>query len=362
MKLFTILIVVFILITPISATDLEENQKDLFGTDQLESSLNETTQSLMGDIGLDNLDFGTNVLEILINGINQSFSGIKSALSVAVSMMAVVMLSALVTQMESQHSKQAVLLAGVLALTVLSVNSVGTMVDLGKETLAELEGFTTILFPILATATAASGGVATSTVLYAGSVFLTNVILSAMTTFLVPLVYAYLAISAAQALLGNHALKRIQSLMKWCISKGIKWLLWGFSGYLSLSGIVSGVGDTTAIKAVKLTFSAVVPVVGSMISDASETVLVSAAMIRNAIGIFGMLAVIAICILPLLRLVMQYVVLKITAAVSATIGNRQLTDFMESVADAMGFLAGMTGACGFMMLISCVCTVKAVTG
>lgn len=362
MKFCMAVLAVLFIITPAVATDTLEAQKELLGVEALDSSLQPEVTSLLGDVDIDNLNFGENALEIVTNGLNQAFSGLKSAISVAVSMMAVVLLSSLVTQMEEKFSKQAVVTAGVLALTVLSVNSMGTMVDLGRDTLSQLEGFTTILFPILATATAASGGVATSSVLYAGSVFISNVLMGAMTTFLVPLIYAFLAVSAAQALLDNHALKRIKELMKWCITSGIKVLLWGFSGYLSLSGIVSGVGDATAIKAVKLTFSAVVPVVGSMISDASETVLVSASMIRNAVGIFGMLAVVAICIVPLLRLVIQYLVLKITAAVSATIGDRQLTDLMESVADAMGFLAGMTGACGFMMLISCVCTVKAVSG
>lgn len=362
MKYFLLFFLVFSIITPVFATDVMDAQMEQFGADDLTDGLGSSAESLMGDISMDNLDFSNNLVTIVKDGFYQSFSAVKSALVVAVSMMGVILLCALVTQMEGHFSKHTIVMTGVLALTILSVSSIGSMVDLGRETLEELQAFTALLFPILATATAASGGVATSTALYAGSIFVSNALIATMNYFLVPLIYAYLAVSAAGALLANQALKKIKELMKWAVTNGIKLLLYGFSAYLSLSGIVSGVGDATAIKAVKLTFSAVVPVVGAMIADSTETLLVSASMIRNAIGIFGMLAIIAICILPLLRLTIQYIVLKITSAVCATIGDPQLTNLMESVGDAMGFLAGMTGACGFMMLISCVCTVKAVTG
>lgn len=362
MRFFLLLFAVFILFQPVYATDITDMQMENFGASQLESMLDEDTKALMDDTSLLDVDFSSNLKTILTNGWNQSFSAIKSAVKVAVSMMSVILLCSLVTQMEEKFSKFTVVMAGVLSLTMLSVATVGSMVDLGKETLSELQAFTALLFPILATATAASGGIATSTVLYAGSIFVSNVLMQAMNYILVPLIYAYLAVSAAEALLRNHALKKMKDFIKWAITKGLKLLLYGFSCYLSLSGIISGVGDATALKAAKLTFSAVVPVVGSMIADSTETVLVSASMIRNAIGVFGMLAVIAICILPLIRLTVQYLVLKMTSAICATIGERPLTDFLESVADAMGFLSGMTGVCGFMMLISCVCTIKAVAG
>ena len=103
-----------------------------------------------------------------------------------------------------------------------------------------------------------------------------------------------------------------------------------------------------------------VPVVGSMISDASETVLVSAGILRSSAGVFGMLVVVAICLLPLIRLGVQHILLKLTAALSSTVGEKPLVDLIESVSDVMGFLMGMTGASGFMLLISCVCSIKVV--
>ena len=74
-----------------------------------------------------------------------------------------------------------------------------------------------------------------------------------------------------------------------------------------------------------------------------------------------MLVVIAVCLLPLIRLGVQHILLKLTAALSSTVGEKPLVDLIESVSDIMGFLIGMTGASAFMLLISCVCSLKVVS-
>ena len=59
--------------------------------------------------------------------------------------------------------------------------------------------------------------------------------------------------------------------------------------------------DRMTLKTAKLAVSGAVPVVGGVISDATETMLSGAALLRGSIGIFGMLCVAAICFVPFVR-------------------------------------------------------------
>ena len=104
-----------------------------------------------------------------------------------------------------------------------------------------------------------------------------------------------------------------------------------------------------------------VPVVGSIIGDASETVLVSAGILRSTVGVFGMLAVLGICAAPFLQIGLHYLTLKVTAAVSGIIGDKRLSGLVEALGSAMSFILAMTGACALILLISCVCSMKAVS-
>lgn len=69
-------------------------------------------------------------------------------------------------------------------------------------------------------------------------------------------------------------------------------------GYLTASGAIAGSADAAAVKAAKMTISRAIPVVGGILSDAAETVLAGAGVLRGTVGVVGMLVVLAICLTP----------------------------------------------------------------
>ena len=133
-----------------------------------------------------------------------------------------------------------------------------------------------------------------------------------------------------------------------------------FAAYVAVTGVVSGSADSAAVKAAKLALSSVVPVVGSVIADASETVLVSASILRSSVGVVGLLGVCAVCIAPFLRLGIHYLTLKITSALAAVLDDSSAAEMIESTAGVMGMILGMVGTSALFNLIACVCFMKAV--
>ena len=128
----------------------------------------------------------------------------------------------------------------------------------------------------------------------------------------------------------------------------------------ALTGVITGAADAAAVKATKAAVSGMIPVVGSIISDASETLLASASLLKSSVGVFGMIAVLATCLLPFLRVGIQYLLLKVTAAVSGTVGIKSHVKLLKSCASAMGYLLAMCGTSGLLLLISSVCFMKVV--
>ena len=129
----------------------------------------------------------------------------------------------------------------------------------------------------------------------------------------------------------------------------------------SLTGVVSGTTDALTLKATKMTISSVVPVVGGILSDASEAVLISTAVMKNAAGIYGILAVLSVFLSPFLRIGSHYIVFKVTAALCGIYGPKQATELIDDFSAAMGFLLAMTGAVCLMLLISTVCFMRGIT-
>ena len=145
-------------------------------------------------------------------------------------------------------------------------------------------------------------------------------------------------------------------LMTW----GLKGSIYLFSGFITVTGVVSGAVDTSAVKATKLIISGTVPVVGKIISDASETILVSASVMKSTVGIYGIVAMVAILIGPFLQIGIQYIILKITGAICSILGSDRTTTLIGDFTAMMGFLLAATGTVILLLLISTVCFMKGV--
>ena len=96
-------------------------------------------------------------------------------------------------------------------------------------------------------------------------------------------------------------------------------------------------------------------------SDASEAVLVSAGMVKSAAGVYGLIAIAAIAIGPFLRIGVQYLLLKLTAAVCAVFSGKRISGLVADFSSAMGLLLAMTGAVCLLIMISVVCFMKGVS-
>ena len=165
----------------------------------------------------------------------------------------------------------------------------------------------------------------------------------------------------AHAAVGNEGLKRIAGVLKWTVTSILTVLLLVFVGYLTVSGVIAGTADAVAVKAAKFTVSSMVPVVGGILSDAAETVLAGAGILKNAVGVFGMLVILSMCVVPFLQLGIHYLAYKLTAALAATVADGRTSGLIDGLGGAFGLILGMTGASAMLLLVSMVSAVSMVT-
>ena len=252
-------------------------------------------------------------------------------------------------------------MVGALSVTLLTAGSLDTLIGLGSSTMEDLSTFSQVLLPTLAAATATSGALTTATFQQITTVFLVDVFLRLANRVLMPLVYLYIGVLTASACLPDGRLGVIADGLK----KAVTWLLTtpliAFTVYLSVVRVVSGSADSARVKVAKAAIASAVPVVGGIISEVSETVLAGAGMLKNTIGVFGMLAVLAACVYPFLQLGIQYLLYKLTAFLASAVGAPGLCKLIDGLGGAFGLVLGMTGACALLLLVSILASVSAVT-
>ena len=347
-----------LLALPARAADAEP-----YGADGLREGLDARTDVLLEDIDPTmTRDFSgvmRTVLRDALQSLPDAARGAARTLSV---LLAIVLLCALAGNVQGGVSKQAAALAGALAVTGTCTVNLQAMIALARETISQVSAFSELLLPVLSSVIAAAGAAGSAAALYAGSMLFMNVLLTLITRLLIPLVYAFCALAAAQCATGEALLARLRELLGWVISVSLKGVMYLFTAYLTVSGIVSGTADAAGLKAAKAAFSAALPVVGGIVSDATESVLAGAQTLKSSVGAFGLLALLAMGLLPFLRIALHYLALKVAAAAGGLTGNDRLPALLGHLSTAMGYMLAMTGCSVLMAMFCCCCFMKAAGG
>lgn len=325
------------------------------------SAMDMTAPSAPSDVQelmpIESESFADGLWTIIQSAIEKFAPELKTAARTCLAMIAVVLLASIVNALPGSN-KKAVALVSALALASIFVGQANAMVNLCSKTVLQIGDYGKLLLPVMTTALAAQGGTSGATALYAGTAVFNTVLSALITQVLVPMAYAFLALSVANGAIGDELLKKIRDFVKWLMTWCLKTILYVFTGYMSITGVITGTADAAAVKAAKLTISGVVPVVGGILSDASEAVIVSAGVMKNAVGIYGLLVVTAIWITPFLQIGAMFLLLKLTGVLCNVFGVKQASDLIEDFSAAMGLLLGMTGTVSFLILISTICFMK----
>ncbi len=302
--------------------------------------------------------FGEGAKYLLKEGIRLLEPSFKEAAGACLGVIAISLLASLLRSLPGTSTSAAVELACGVAIGGLLLSSAHSLIQLGAQTVNSLSEYGKLLLPVLTGALAAQGGITSATALYAGTMVFNSVLCTIIARLLIPMLYGSLALAIANCATAEPVLKQLQSFINWLMTWALKLIIYAFTGYMGITNVISGGADAAAIKATKLTISGMVPVVGGMLSDASEAVLVSAGLVKRAVGIYGLLAVLAIWLTPFLRIGTQYLLLKASSAISGVFGSKRITGLVQDFSKAMGLLLSMTGTICLLLLISTVCFLK----
>ena len=306
--------------------------------------------------------FGEGLWNVIAEGAKFITPSMNEAVRCCLRLLGAVLLTALVGQLAPGVPKQALELAGVAATAALLLEPSLSMIALGTEAVTELREYGKLLFGVLASVLAAAGGVNASTALYVGTAFFDALLGTAVTAVFLPVLWMLLALSIARAAVGESIIGRLKALFHWLLEWSLKLTLYLFTGYMAVTGVVSGSADAAAGKAARIAISGAVPVVGGILSDAADAVLLSASALGAGAGVWGILTVIALFCAPAVKIGCQYLMLKLTSAIAESLGGGRCGMLIGDFAGAMGLLLALVSTQAVLLLVSSLCFLKGVGG
>ena len=232
------------------------------------------------------------------------------------------------------------------------------IIKLVQDTSNNLVGFMNILVPLLIALMMYTGSITTSTVLEPIILFLINFVGNLIQTIIIPLVLVATSLIVISKISDQVQVDKLAKFLK----SGIVWflgiVLTIFVGVISLEGTLSSSVDGITAKTTKAVVSSAIPVVGKILGDAVDTVLGCGIVLKNAVGIIGVIVIIGICIVPILKLGILTIIYKLLATLTQAIADKKITSLLDETGDIFKIFLGILSALSVMLIVGTAIVVR----
>lgn len=237
------------------------------------------------------------------------------------------------------------------AVVLIVVGSVADLIKMVGHTLDVIKTQVDLVFPIILTLMV-TGGATTSAGIYQPAVaVLSSVVMQVFTWVVMPLFIVSMAFSVVSHLAPQTRLDKFvaffNSLFKWIV--GVCFTV--FLSFMAIQGITAGSFDSISIRATKMTVSGYVPIIGNYMSQGFDLIMASAVLIKNAVGLSGILLLLGLVLAPIVKIVVFSLAIKLTAAVTQPIGDSRISNFLTTINKSFGMLVACLLGVAFMYLV-----------
>lgn len=202
------------------------------------------------------------------------------------------------------------------------------------------------LLPVLLTLLAAMGGGATVALFNPALLLAVGTSLHILRVFVLPMLYVSGAVAVAGRMSGGLRLAGLAKLLRELPAGVFAVMLAVFSGLLGVLGLSSAAMTGLGWRAAKVAGSTFIPVVGRTLADALDSVVGTALLLKNAIGVLGLLMVLLLCVVPGVRLLLVYAALRVAAALAEPLGNAEMSALLGEIAQVVVLMFGVVAAAG----------------
>lgn len=364
--LFVLILFLIISISPTAfASDAEnslnnaiDEQLGVLDTDDFDKFLKELDNDYVGDRLKNYINQIVNgesvfdVMEFVNLACGGLLDGLLSSIPMCASIILICVLSSTLTRFSSkfaQNSTQKIIrFVTVCVVLVIMVSATLNYSNEVLDTVKTLRNFTNVIFPILVTLLTVVGGTSVVGVFSPFVAIFSTLILNGIEGIIFPIFFACLALSVVGNVTDSVKLDRLRGFLS-STGKWILGLVFGlFTTFLSGQALVSSAIDGVSIKATKFALSSYVPILGGYLSDGFDFVMAGSVLIKNAVGLTGIVVLAVIILIPLLKLVVFSLILKLTSGITESLGDSNIAKMIGSVSSSLNILSAVLLGVGFV--------------
>ncbi len=338
-----VLIIAFLLPCFITSSYAVEGNVDQYNEEfDFESflgTLDDETIEVLDEIGIDELSFDDvfdvapgKVFNALFNIVSES---LKEPLAFLTVSMGVLMITTLMTSFCQSHT---INMTGGATLSLCTAVPIAGVVTSSFSVLEALNVFTTAFAGVFCAIISSSGKISTGVSYATLTVFSDTLFAGFLSGVAQPVVSSMCAFAFLSCFDTSGFIGRFSQVIKKIYVFALSFIGTIFSGIVTLKGVLSDGVDNLSSRSIRFVVGRSLPVVGGTVSETYSTLISSLSLIKNTVGVFGIITV-AVTVLPtLIQLVMWIISLEICSTLSDIMGTGSTVQMLSVLKDALVLL------------------------
>jgi len=374
MKKIFIMTILFLIFIPSICTATETTSQDVLQSQQEELNISsfikeaqKYTQNTFKDIDVNELftsaitgkiDNDT-IIKSIVSLVGKEVLNCATVLgSILVIIIIHSILKSISEGLENKNVAQITYYVQYILIVTLIMANFSDILQMVKTSIQNLVGFMNSLVPLLITLMLTTGNFASAGILEPIILFIITFIGNFITTILLP----FVLISTALAIISKVSSRiQVDKLSKF-FNSTVVWtlgvVLTLFVGIISVEGSLSSTVDGITAKTTKAAVSNFIPVVGKILGDAVDTVMGCSNILKNAVGIVGVVVVIAICVGPIIKLAILMGLYYLAGAVCQPIADEKIVKLLEEMGNTFKMLLAIMCSVSVMLIIGTTLVLK----
>lgn len=238
-----------------------------------------------------------------------------------------------------------------ILIVTLIMKSFLTVIDMVKDAIVNLVSYINILIPLLLALVVTSGTAVTASAVQPVILWLIVLLGNGITMYILPILLISTVLGIVSNLSDKIQMGKLSKMLKSSIVWVMGFVLTLFVSFLSLEGTLTSGVDGLTLKGLKSASSTFIPVVGKVLSDSVDTVLGATAVIKNAVGIVGIIVVLGICVVPIIKLIVLNILYNLSAAIAEPLADKKIINVMEQIADTFKVLLAIMFSISALLIV-----------
>lgn len=239
-----------------------------------------------------------------------------------------------------------------MVLIILALNSFHVAIEYTKETISVMTSFLMALIPLLLALIATSGGIVSAAFFHPVLLFLMNTSGILIQYVVLPLLFFAAILSIVSTMTDHYKVTQLAQLLR-NFSIGILGaFMTVFLGVISVQGTSSAVADGVTLRTAKFLTGNFIPVIGRMFTDAADTVINASVLLKNTVGMAGVIILLLITAFPAIKILIISFIYKLAASLLQPLGGGPVISCLDIISKSMIYIFASLAIVSLMFFLS----------